>query len=107
MILLAGRHIYGKSHVDLIVETFPDLPVVSRARKPMGTTVCGSTEDEETAGPGSHFCLFAVAANSVCRSRHWCAHFFWTNRALGIYPEILSEMVGDDSEQTCVVCHQK
>jgi hypothetical protein len=26
MILLAGRHIYGKSHVDLIVETFPDLP---------------------------------------------------------------------------------
>jgi hypothetical protein len=24
--LLAGRHIYGKSHVDLIVETFLDLP---------------------------------------------------------------------------------
>jgi hypothetical protein len=27
MMLLAGRHIYGKSHVDLIVETFLDLPV--------------------------------------------------------------------------------
>jgi hypothetical protein len=26
MMLLAGRHIYGKSHVDLIVETFLDLP---------------------------------------------------------------------------------
>jgi hypothetical protein len=27
MMLLAGRHIYGKSHVDFIVETFLDLPV--------------------------------------------------------------------------------
>jgi hypothetical protein len=30
MMLLAGRHIYGKSHVDLIVETFLDLPVILR-----------------------------------------------------------------------------
>jgi hypothetical protein len=45
MLLLAGRHIYGKSHIDLIVETFLDLPV----RFVSGRRGDGLTETETVA----------------------------------------------------------